>query len=120
MHLSELLGRPVVDADGTDLGHVRDVRLTRDGPLQGEFGAAFRVSGLIVGHLEVASRLGYDRRGVKGPWLVATLVKRLGRSTRYVPWDQVDIGEHIIHLGCAAADLERPTPLHRVRTNGPG
>ena len=120
MRLSDLLGRPVLDADGADLGQVRDVRLVRDGPLQGEFGAAFRVSGLIVGHHDVASRLGYDRRGVAGPWLIATIVKRLGRSTRYVPWDHVDATEHTIRLTCRADDLHHPTPLPQLRTTGTG
>lgn len=116
MRLSELLGRPVVDVDGVELGEVRDVRLVRDGPVQGEFGAAFRVDGLIVGRWEVASRLGYDRLGVAGPWLVATIVKRLGRSSRFVSWEDVDLAEHTIRVGVRAGDLDAPAPLRLLRT----
>ena len=116
MRLSELLGRPVVDADGTSLGEVRDVRLVQDGPLQGTFGAAFRVDGLIIGRYEVASRLGFERRGVKGPWLVAAIVRRLARSSRFVAWEHVDDSEHVIRLRLRADDLHAPAPLPLLRT----
>ena len=42
MRLSELLHAPVVDADGTELGSIEDVRLAQDGPLLMPFGAALR------------------------------------------------------------------------------
>jgi hypothetical protein len=116
MRLSELLGRPVVDAEGMPLGEVRDVRLVKDGPVQGTFGAAFRVDGLIVGRYEVASRLGFDRRGVKGPWLVATIVRRLARSSRFVAWEHVDATEHVITLRLPADELHPPAPLPQLRT----
>ena len=120
MRLSELLGRPVVDADGTSLGEVRDVRLVQDGPLQGTSGAAFRVDGLIIGRYEVASRLGFDRRGVKGPWLVAAIVRRLARSSRFVAWEHVDATEHVIRLRRRADELQPPAPLPQLRNGSVG
>jgi len=79
-------------------------------------GAAFRLDGLIVGRYEVASRLGFDRRGVKGPWLVAAVVRRLARSSRFVAWEHVDDTEHVIRLQCRADELDPPAPLPLLRT----
>jgi hypothetical protein len=89
MHLSDLLHSRVFDPDGVSLGSVDDVRLVQDGPLLLPFGAAFRVEGLMVGHRSVGTRLGYVRRGVKGPWLLRVIFTALERRARYVPWDDV-------------------------------
>ncbi len=89
MHLSDLLHSKVLDADGAPLGSVDDVRLVQDGPLLLPFGAAFRVEGLMVGHRSVGTRLGYMRRGVRGPWLLRVIFAALERRARYVPWEDV-------------------------------
>ncbi len=89
MHLSDLLHSQVLGADGASLGSVDDVRLVQDGPLLLPFGAAFRVEGLMVGHRSVGTRLGYVRRGVRGPWLLRIIFAALERRARYVPWDDV-------------------------------
>jgi hypothetical protein len=89
MHLSDLLHSHVLDADGASLGSVDDVRMVQDGPLLLPFGTAFRVEGLMVGHRSVGTRLGYVRRGVKGPWLLRVIFTALERRARYVPWDDV-------------------------------
>ncbi len=89
MHLSDLLHSKVLDADGVPLGSVDDVRLVQDGPLLLPFGAAFRVEGLMVGHRSVGTRLGYVRRGVRGPWLLRVIFAALERRARYVPWEDV-------------------------------
>ena len=116
MHLSDLLGARVVDLDGQEVGRVRDVRLVQDGPLQGTFGAALRVHGLVVGPNGLAGRLGYDRHGVDGPWLVAATVRRLARRDRFAPWDAVDqIADRCVRLNCRRAELAPPEPL---RTTG--
>ncbi len=90
MRGADLLGLPVVGPGGEDLGRVLDARLVQDGPLLGAF-AALRVEGLVVGRRPLASRLGYDRYDAQGPWLVAVLVKRLTRRTRYLPWDDLEL-----------------------------
>jgi hypothetical protein len=89
MLLSELLNARVVDVDGKDLGLVEDVRLVQDGPLLLPFGAALRVTGVIVGRGALGIRLGYYRGGVQGPWLLRMIFERLERRARYVNWDDV-------------------------------
>ena len=89
MRLSDLLGADVLDADGTPVGRVTDVRMTQDGPVLGTWGAAFRVTGLVVSPRHTGSYLGYDRRTVRGPWLVAKAVRWLHRDAVLVPWDDV-------------------------------
>jgi sporulation protein YlmC with PRC-barrel domain len=82
--LGELLGAPVALTDGTAVGQVDDVRLTGGPGLQG-----YVVDGLVVGTRGEGTLLGYDRRGVRGPWLLRVLVRRANRDARYVPWPAV-------------------------------
>jgi hypothetical protein len=90
MHLSDLVHSRVVDAAGTDIGSVEDVRLVQDGPLLAPFGDAFRVEGLMVGHRRVGTRLGFVRGGLRGPWLLRALFGGLERRARYVEWTDVE------------------------------
>lgn len=67
-----LLGAPVHDADGEHVGAVADVRLVQDGTVIGPYGAAYRLSGLIVikgRHI----RLFGSERGV-GPAFIRRIV----------------------------------------------
>lgn len=109
MRLGDLVGATVVDRSGRSLGRVRDVRLVADGPPLGLFGPALRVDGLIVGRGDPADRLGYERRGMRSPALVAWAVRLLSRESRYVPWGEVDeVHAGRIVLRAAADDLEAP------------
>jgi hypothetical protein len=92
----ELLGLPVVDPSGRELGRVLDVRLVQDGPLLGAF-AALRVEGLVVGTRRATSRLGYDRYDAHGPWLVRVLVHRLLRGTGYLRWSELELADGVVH-----------------------
>jgi sporulation protein YlmC with PRC-barrel domain len=111
MLLSELLGRAVVDAEGVSLGRVRDVRLVQDRDRIGMAEAGLRVQGLVVGPNGIADRLGYDRRGVRGPWLVAKVATWLHRHNRFVPWEQVSVAGTTVHLACGRAELAPPVPI---------
>lgn len=71
--LNELLHLPVVSGSGRALGRVLDVRLTRNGD----------IDGLIVGRGGPGSLLGYDRRRDQGPWLVGTVIRWLHRGAGY-------------------------------------
>ena len=82
--LGDLLGAPVVLADGTQVGSVDDVRLAGGPGLQHHV-----VDGLIVGSRGEGALLGYDRRGVRGPWLLRAFVRVVNRDARYVPWPAV-------------------------------
>jgi hypothetical protein len=71
------------------VGHVHDARLLRDGPIQGLFGPAYRVQGLVVGPASFGSRLGYARSTMRGPALVRALMKALHRRGRFVEWEAI-------------------------------
>jgi sporulation protein YlmC with PRC-barrel domain len=82
--LNDLLGAVVVLRDGSEAGHVNDVRLSGAQELQ-----RYVVDGLIVGRRGEGSMLGYDRREVRGTWLVRALVRVANRDVSYVPWAAV-------------------------------
>jgi hypothetical protein len=106
MRLSDLLRSDVVDADGSRVGSVDDVRLVQDGPLMGAFGAAFRVEGVLIGHGGLAVRLGFDRAGVKGPLPLKSLLSAMERRCRYASWDQVtSAADGVVRLSVSARDL---------------
>ena len=68
MRLAGFLGRSVLDRSGRDLGTIHDVRLVKDGPSMGSFGASYRLHSLIAGSPSIGVRLGVHRDEVKGPW----------------------------------------------------
>ena len=111
MRLSDLLGTEVVDSLGQSVGRVHDVRLVQDGPLQPNMMAALRLAGLVVGSGAVAGRLGYDRGEVQGPWLIATVARRLAARARYVPWEQVAERGATIVLSVPAGALRPPAAI---------
>jgi sporulation protein YlmC with PRC-barrel domain len=106
MRLSDLLHSEVVDADGVALGSVDDVRLVQDGPVQGVFGAALRVEGLLVGRGGLGVRLGFTRVGVKGPKPLKALFGAMERRSRYVRWEQVaSADDRVVRLLARAGDV---------------
>ena len=108
MRLGELLDREVVDRDGRTIGRVHDVRIVQDGPLLG-FDAAFRVHGLVAGPGSLATRQGYGRAGVRGPWLVRVILER--RKAWYVPWDRTAFDGTTFTFDGTHDELEPPAPL---------
>jgi sporulation protein YlmC with PRC-barrel domain len=109
MRLSEFLGTPVMDSAGEHIGNVSDVRLVQDGAPIGTFGAALRITGLVVSRGRIGGYLGYDRPGVRGPWLVATIVHWLHRHTVYVDWSDVATREPgRVTLARPRSELRRP------------
>lgn len=66
MQLSDLLGLPVYDSDGTSLGTLIDVRLSVTGDLHHRPDAP-KVFGVIVSPRSKSSYLGYERRRVDQP-----------------------------------------------------
>jgi hypothetical protein len=109
MRLSEFLGTPVFDSEGAPIGKVSDVRLVQDGAPIGSFGAALRITGLVVSRGRIGGFLGYDRPGVRGPWLVATVVRWLHRHTVYAEWSDVTSREPgRVTLSRPRSELQRP------------
>jgi sporulation protein YlmC with PRC-barrel domain len=104
--LNGLLGAKVVLRDGAEVGHVNDVRLEGGPGLQN-----YVVEGLVVGHRNEGSMLGYDRRAVRGPWLVRVLVAAANRDVRYVPWRAV----RRIDWSAGCVEVDRVEPLTEER-----
>lgn len=99
MRLAQLLGKRVLDRTGRDLGTVHDVRLVRDGPEIGSFGAAFRVHSLVVGGGAIGTRLGLERKQVRGPWPLKALLGRRHAERISVHWrDLSSIEERVVRL----------------------
>jgi hypothetical protein len=99
MLLSELLGRPVRDAQGVLLGDVVDARFVLDGPPSGNGAGALadaRLHGLVVGPHRHSSFLGYERTGVNRPWLIAHFLAWRERRAVLVLWSDVAaVGEEL-------------------------
>ena len=99
MRLAALLGNSIVDRSGRDLGTIHDVRLVKDGPSIGSFGAAYRVHSLLAGRPSIGVRLGVHRDEVKGPWPITALFRRLHAGIVAVHWNEVwSIGEEVVRL----------------------
>ena len=112
MRLADLLDSDVVAEGGRVLGHVTDVRATQSGPLQGAFGAALRVDGLIVGRTRLGVRLGYERTDISGPWLLKRLLQWLHRDQIFVPWARVETLEpRTVRVSGDPGDFAPPEPL---------
>ena len=108
MLLSDLLDAEVVDGSGAPIGKVKDVRLVQDGPVTAGFDHALRVAGLVTGRGAIALRLGFDRAGVRGPWPLTTIFRRLERHARFYEWSQVETWEDgCVRLRAGAT----PTPM---------
>ncbi|MGH1526591.1 PRC-barrel domain-containing protein [Leifsonia sp. L25] len=89
MILSDLLGSPVLAADGERLGQVVDARLVLDGPPDGLLAAA-RLYGLVVSPHAHQSFAGYERTGVDAPALIARFLRWRARGSFLVLWKDLD------------------------------
>jgi sporulation protein YlmC with PRC-barrel domain len=88
--LSELLSAVVVLPDGREVGQVDDVRLAAAPDAAREPGLQdYVVDGFVVNARGEGALLGYDRREVRGPWLLRALVRAANRDASYVPWSAV-------------------------------
>lgn len=104
--VGDLLGMPVQEPHGLPAPRrsrvrVLDVRLTR-APGHGDRSV---VCSLVVGAGRPGAMLGYDRRRVRGPWLVAATVGWLHRHSRAVAWDagvEVDWQAREVRIGPGA------------------
>jgi sporulation protein YlmC with PRC-barrel domain len=108
--LHELIGLPVLFADGRHAGQVNDVRLAPSDRIRGAL-SELVTDGLVVGRPRAGTLLGYDRRPDQGPLIVRALVRAIHRQTGYVPWTSVaavDFGTGQVRLLVDSLDrLER-------------
>ncbi|GAA5203193.1 PRC-barrel domain-containing protein [Microbacterium jejuense] len=102
MLLSELLDMPVIDADGTRLGTVVDVRFRR-GARRRDHEGDIALIALIVSPHSRLSMYGYERGRVNGPAVVARVIEWLHRASRLIPWECVArVDRDAVVLGVAA------------------
>src|SRR4051812_40438210 len=106
MRVSELLGLPAVDADGTSRGQVIEIRTRVEG----------RPAALVIDSLIIGTRhwrlFGYERRGERGPALFNALARLVHRNTRCVRYSELDVDPgHRVRLRRDWAEL--PT-LHEL------
>lgn len=106
MRASDLIGLAVVDAAGTGLGVVVDLRCVQDGPLRGAMQAP-RISAIIVSRRHTGSLLGYERRAQQGPWLIRTIIQYLHRDAVIIPWTSVAGHDGRITLNQEATGIEK-------------
>ncbi|HEX5016068.1 MAG TPA: PRC-barrel domain-containing protein [Actinomycetes bacterium] len=110
--LSQLLGMPVLDLEGEEIGHVNDVRLVGKSGA-GDQSAVLRVQGVVVADRFVGSLLGYDRKTEHGPWAVRSVVRWIHRGAKLAPWDAVERVDWTKRT--LTVDATRLTPLADTR-----
>ncbi|MFD1933232.1 hypothetical protein ACFSKW_17315 [Nonomuraea mangrovi] len=82
------------------------MQLSQDGPLLGEVGHAFRLSGLVVAPRSTGQLFGYERGpGGRSPALVRMLIRRLHHDSRFVTWQQVEALASEVRLNVTRADV---------------
>ncbi|KAA0102510.1 hypothetical protein CIW49_02270 [Mycolicibacterium sp. P1-18] len=100
MLLSDVLGRAVLEHDGTPVGTVVDVRLG-GGRSQGDGTGVgpMRLIGFAVSPHTRASYLGYERTDVTAPAVISALLRWRHRGTFLAAWADVGrIDAHSITL----------------------
>lgn len=92
MILSDVLGSPVLDADGERLGFAADVRfvLNPSGEDKLTPQVEARLYGFIVSPHTKSSYLGYDRSDVNAPALIARFLAWRHRGSFLVLWPDVE------------------------------
>ncbi|HET7929253.1 MAG TPA: hypothetical protein VFM40_06835 [Actinomycetota bacterium] len=108
MRLAGFLGKSIVDRSGRELGAIHDVRLVKDGPPIGSFGASYRVRSLIAASPSIGVRLGLHREELKGPWPLKAIFRRVHAGIVTVHWDEVwSIEEELVRLRSVLRTDER-------------
>jgi sporulation protein YlmC with PRC-barrel domain len=112
MRLAGFLGRSIVDRSGRELGAIHDVRLVKDGPPIGSFGASYRVHSLIAASPSIGVRLGLHREELKGPWPLKAIFRRVHAGIVTVHWNRVwSIEEDLVRLRSVLRTDEREVGL---------
>jgi hypothetical protein len=98
----ELIGRPVRDVTGRDLGAIREIRA--EATPRGDGLPELVVRGVIVGRTRVRL-FGYQRHDQRGPAPLVALIRRLHRHSRYVAWEDVDLSGPEVRVRRPFAEL---------------
>ncbi|MBM7242770.1 hypothetical protein HQO38_16780 [Rhodococcus fascians] len=89
MRLSELLDIPVHDSDGRRIGWVIDVRFRATESRSGDEIEPPELVGLLINSKNRSTYLGYERRDLRSPRLIASIVRWRHRGTWLVSWSDV-------------------------------
>ena len=89
MILSDIMGSRVDGSDHERLGTLIDVRFVVDGTPR-QLLADARLEGIVVSPRSKASYLGYDRKDMNAPALLARLLRRRHRGTFFVLWTDIE------------------------------
>ena len=88
MILTDLLGSRVLGPDS--LGFVSDVRFVLDPVAIDQPMPRARLCGIVVSPHARGSSLGFERRGVHSPWIIAAAIRRRHRGSFLVAWDDIE------------------------------
>jgi sporulation protein YlmC with PRC-barrel domain len=106
MRASDILESRVVDTEGQKVGQVHDIRMVREGPVQGVFGPGYRAQALVVGPAAIGVRLGFDRTNMDGPAILKRFFQWIHRKGRLVDWSLIEsITESEIRVRVRREDL---------------
>ncbi|MBY4211705.1 hypothetical protein HQO42_10840 [Rhodococcus fascians] len=89
MRLSELLDIPVHDTEGRRIGWVIDVRFRATTSSSGDKIEPPELVGLLINSKNRSTYLGYERRTLRSPRLIASFVRWRHRDTWLVSWSDV-------------------------------
>ncbi len=95
MRAGELIGRPVRDGTGRDIGAVREIRAEATPRSDGL--PELVVRGVIVGRTRVRL-FGYQRHDQRGPVPLVKLIRWLHRHSRYVAWEDLDLSDREVRV----------------------
>jgi sporulation protein YlmC with PRC-barrel domain len=106
---TDLLGLRVYTREGTNIGAVQDLHITRRPDPLGDSGTpAYQVTAIEGGAVGVAHRLGYARGDVIGPWPISAVFVWFARRSWTVPWHDIEtIDAHHITLAIDRNQLQQ-------------
>jgi sporulation protein YlmC with PRC-barrel domain len=112
MILSELMGLPVMNADGARAGYLIDVRFVVDGAPH-QLLADARLDGIVISPHTRASYWGYDRNNVNSPVILGKLLAWMHRGTFYVQWRAIErVTSDAVWLRDHREEYEPASPSH--------
>jgi hypothetical protein len=86
--LTDLLGARVLGP--SFLGFVSDVRFVLDPVATDQPMPRARLYGIVVSPHARGSSLGFERRGVRSPWIIAAAVRWRHRGSFLVAWEDIE------------------------------
>lgn len=111
MFLGDVIGQPVL-ADGQRVGYLSDVRLFVPDHTAGQQVGTPEVYGVVICPRRTGSFLGFERRGVRAPWLLASWYRWRARGSFLVLW--VDVAA----WGDGGVDLRPDAPRWSPEVGG--